>query len=171
MLLVSFYSDAQETEFTFTINKGMTDFIVTPVENKTTSEIYNKVIDWIKLTYKNPNKVILSNSEKNYVRFEGNSETLYSGLPAKYEIEISIKDGKYKFDLISMQCQLTSNKYTIWTDTPLFYKPITQEDLEKKYVFKKDGSLKNSHKFAIEIPTYFNNLNKSLSKSIVSEDK
>ena len=52
LILMSFYSNAQETEFTFTAEKGMTDFIVTPVEGKTAPEIYKKVIEWIKVTYK-----------------------------------------------------------------------------------------------------------------------
>ncbi len=71
LMVVSFYSNAQETEFTFTADRGMTDFIVTQVEGKTAPEIYKKVIDWIKITYKNPNEVILSTIENEYVRFEG----------------------------------------------------------------------------------------------------
>lgn len=167
LMAVSFYSNAQETEFTFTAERGMTDFIVTPVEGKTAIEIYKKVIDWIKVTYKNPDKVILSTIENEYVRFEGISETLYSNLPAKYEIEISIKDGKYKFDLINMQCRPLNE----WMDAPIFYKQMNKEELEKRYVFKKDGTLRGDYKFAGKIPTYFNNLNKSLSESIVSTVK
>ena len=167
LMLMSFYSNAQETEFTFTSEKGMTDYIVTPIEGKTAPEIYKKVIEWIKVTYKNPDKVILSNIENEYVRFEGLSETLYSNLPAKYQIEILIKDGKYKFDLISMQCR----PLTEWMDTPIFNKPMSKEDLEKRYVFKKDGTVRGDYKFADKIPTYFNNLNKSLSESIVSTVK
>ena len=78
LMLVGFYSNAQEKEFTFTADKGMTDFIVTPIESKTAPEIYKKVIEWIKVTFKNPDKVILSTIENEYVRFEGFSESLYS---------------------------------------------------------------------------------------------
>jgi hypothetical protein len=46
-----------------------------------------------------------------------------------------------------------------------------QAELEKAYVFKKDGTLRSSFKFANEVPTYFNNLNKSLSESIISTVK
>ena len=45
LMLVGFYSNAQETEFTFTAERGMTDFIVTPIEGKTATEIYKKIID------------------------------------------------------------------------------------------------------------------------------
>lgn len=172
-MAVSFYSNAQETEFTFTADKGMTDFIVTPIEGKTAPDIYKKVIEWIKITYKNPDKVILSTIENEFVRFEGYSETLYSYnakgqnyLPAKYQIEISVKDGKYKFDLINFQILAS----TTWVDYKFFNNPTSREDLEK-VVYNKDGSLKNYCKYFQEIPTYFNKLKKALSESIVSTVK
>ena len=180
IMLTSFFTNAQETEFTFTAEKGMTDFIITPIAGKTTSEIYKKAIEWIKLTFKNPDKVILSTIENEFIRFEGFSETLYSYNamgqhyePTKYEIEISIKDGKYKFDLKSMQSLASSSSTSSggWYDVKLFTTAMSQEELEKGYVFKKDGTLRSSFKFANEVPTYFNNLNKSLSESIVSTVK
>ena len=48
---------------------------------------------------------------------------------------------------------------------------MSKEDLEKRNIFKKDNTLKNMFKFFDKIPTYFNNLNKSLSESIVSTVK
>ena len=58
-----------------------------------------------------------------------------------------------------------------WYDVKLFTTAMNQEDLEKLYVFKKDGTFRSTYKFANEVPTYFNNLNKSLSESIVSTVK
>jgi len=180
LLLTSASINAQEAEFTFNNEKGMTDFIVTNVEGKTAPEIYKKVIDWIKVTFKNPDKVILSTIENEYVRFEGFSETLYSYnalgqhyVPTKFEIEISIKEGKYKFDLINMQSLACSTSTSAggWYEVKFFTTPMTQEALEKAYIFKKDGTLRSTYKFVNEVPTYFNNLNKSLSESIVSTVK
>jgi hypothetical protein len=180
LMAVSFYSNAQETEFTFTAEKGMTDYIATPIEGKTALEIYKKAIEWIKVTFKNPDKVILSTIENEFIRFEGFSETLYSYNamgqhyePTKYVIEISIKDGKYKFDLKSMQSLASSSSTSAggWYDVIFFTTTMGQAELEKAYVFKKDGTLRSSFKFANEVPTYFNNLNKSLSESIISTVK
>lgn len=180
LIIISYYSNAQETEFTFTAEKGMTDFVVTPVEGKTAPEIYKKAIEWIKVTFKNPDKVLLSTIENEFIRFEGYSETLYSYNamgqhyePTKYEIEISIKDGKYKFDLKSMQSLASSSSTSAggWYDVKFFTTTMGQEELEKAYVFKKDGTLRSSFKFANEVPVYFNNLNKSLSESIISTVK
>ncbi len=179
-MFVGFYSNTQETEFTFTSDKGMTDFIVTSIEGKTATDIYKKVIDWIKVTYKNPDKVILTSTDNEFVRFEGYSETLYSYNamgqhyePTKYVIEISVKDGRYKFDLVSMQSleSPSSSSRGGWYDVNLFTTKMNKEDLEKAYVFKKDGSLRSNFKFVNEVPTYFNNLNKSLSESIISTVK
>ena len=171
LIVMSFYSNAQETEFTFTAEKGMTDFIVTPIESKTAPEIYKKVIEWIKVTYKNPNEVILSTIENEYLRFEGISDISKS--KSKYQIEISIKDGKYKFDLISLQVYVGPNQMSIpvgWSNYYVnFNTNSTRESRENMY--KSDGSYKSWSKNTPEIPQFFNELNKSLSESIVSTVK
>ena len=87
-------------------------------------------------------------------------------LKNKYEIEILIKDGKYRFDLISFH-----NHMDGWIDITVFNNSMSKEDLEKRNIFKKDNTLKNMFKFFDKIPTYFNNVNKSLSESIVSTVK
>ena len=51
LLFISALANAQETEFTFNNERGMTDFVVTNVEGKTAPEIYKKAIEWIKITY------------------------------------------------------------------------------------------------------------------------
>lgn len=168
--------NAQETEFTFDNTRGMTDFVVTNVESKSATEIYKKVIEWIKVTYKNPDKVILSTIENEYVRFEGSSSAVYSVgailggkfyFDTKYQIEISIKEGKYKFDLISMENYISPSQYSRggWTPNTLFNKNVDKEYLDK-FIYKKDGTLKTYYRFVNEVPVYFNDLNKSLIESI-----
>ena len=172
LILMSFYSNAQETEFTFTAEKGMTDFIVTPVEGKTAPEIYKKVIEWIKVTYKNPDKVILSTIENEYVRFEGITTDIDDS-KNMYQLEISIKDGKYKFDLISLKFYLESTTYggvIGWNDMGVnFNNNSTKESI--KNLYKKDGTLRVYYPYVPKVPIFFNNLNKSLSESIVSTVK
>lgn len=183
LLLFFFVSgilNAQETEFTFNNERGMTDFIVIPIQGKPAPEIYKKVIEWIKVTYKNPDKVILSTIENEYVRFEGSSESLYSlnmGMlgvhyqNTKYQIEISIKDDKYKFDIISMQNYTNPSQYTTggWNENVIFNGNTPKENLSMFY--KKDGSFKSLWKNLPLVPPYFNDLNKSLLESIVSTVK
>ena len=181
ILLVSGIMNAQETEFTFNNERGMTDFIVTPVEGKTAPEIYKKVIEWIKITYKNPDKVILSTIDNEYVRFEGSSNSFYSLFNfmmgtkdyynTKYQIEISIKDGKYKFDIISLEKYSEPSKYSAggWYDDSIFNRNMPKEKLSD--IYKKDGSLRGLWRNLSEIPIYFNNLNKSLLESMTTSIK
>lgn len=179
MLFVSIYATAQETEFTFNNERGMTDFIVTPVEGKTAPEIYKKVIEWIKVTYKNPDKVLLSTIENDYIRIEGASDSFYSissmlgrqYLNTKYQIEISVKDGRYKFDIISMQCYSNPSQYSAggWSENALFNGNMNSDAL--KNIYKKDGTLRSLWKYLPDVPAYFNDLNKSLRDYIISNIK
>ncbi len=181
MFFISGVLNAQETEFTFDNTKGMTDFIVVNVEGKTAPEIYKKVIEWIKLTYKNPDKVILSTIDNEYVRFEGASGSFYSiNVPlmgksyqeTKYQIEISVKEGKYKFDIISMENYLAPSQYSRggWSDNVLFNKNLDKEYLEKA-IYKKDGTLRSAWKNINDVPLYFNDLNKSILENITTSVK
>ena len=181
MLFISGVLNAQETEFTFDSTKGMTDFIVVNVEGKTAPEIYKKVIEWIKLTYKNPDKVILSTIDNEYVRFEGASGSFYSiNIPlmgksyqeTKYQIEISVKEGKYKFDIIGMENYLAPSQYSRggWSNNVLFNGNLDKEYLEKT-IYKKDGTLRSTWKNINDVPLYFNDLNKSLLESITTSVK
>ena len=130
--LIAQFGFSQETEFTFDYQKGMTDYIVVTVENKSAAEIYKKVVDWVKVTYKNPDKVILSTIENEYIRFEGSSSTLWCitslGIKTcyntKYQIEISVKEGKYKFDLIGMEYYINPSQYSSggWNENAIFNK-------------------------------------------------
>jgi hypothetical protein len=181
LLSFSVLASAQETEFTFTNEKGMTDFIVTNVEGKTATEIYKKAIEWIKITYKNPEKVILSTIDNEYIRFEGSSDSFYSinlGFmgksyqQTKYQIEISIKDGRYKFDIIGMENYTSPSQYSSggWNNNGLFNANVTKEYLDKS-IYKKDGTLRSTWKNINDVPVYFNELNKSLLDYMVVSQK
>ena len=175
IVFVSSLINAQETQFSFDNLKGMTDFVITPVEGKNSSEIYKKALEWIKMTYKNPDKVILSTIENEYIRFEGSSASFYSvGVfgdnyrNAKYQIEISIKDNKYKFDIISLQVywDSTSRSAGGWSEVKDFNSNSSKEYLEKN-IFKKDGQFRSYYKNYPKVPEYFNRLNKSFYESIL----
>lgn len=138
LLLLSILSFAQETEFKFT-KDGFTDFVVTTVEGKTQQELYKKTLEWIQVTYKNPKEVLLAQIENDYIRFEGfkpntlclNSLGMLICENIKYQIEVSFKDGKYKFDVIKLETYTKSSQYVSggWnifpinsTDYSAFYK-------------------------------------------------
>jgi hypothetical protein len=171
VLFLTVCASAQEKEFSFTTEKGMTDYVVTSIENKTAVEIYKKITEWIRV---NSNNVLLSKIENETIKFEGKSDSLYSYNSllgrvyekTKYQIEISIKDGKYRFDLIGMQYFSPASKSDKggWKEIDFFNKNLTKQKLEKFY--KKDGSLKTTWKDLPDVPKYFNNLNSSLKEFI-----
>ncbi|RVT78543.1 DUF4468 domain-containing protein [Flavobacterium sufflavum] len=179
-ILITSIIHAQETEFTFTPEKGMTDYIVISVEGKTAPEIYKKVIEWIKINYKNPDKVILSTIENEYIRFEGIGENAFSyenmygkGFKdIKYQIEIYIKDGKYKFDVIKYENWFSGNssESASWYEIPEYKNNLTEERL-KNIFYRKNGKPRETNKYFYENINYFNTLNKSLFESINSTVK
>jgi hypothetical protein len=182
-ILLSFSSvaTAQDAKFTFNSDRGMTDFVVANVEGKTAPEIYKKAIEWIKITYKNPDKVILSTIENEYIRFEGSSSSFYSinlGImgksyqQTKYQIEISVKDGRFKFDIIGMENYTSPSQYSNggWTENGLFNGNLTKEYLEKS-IYKKDGTLRSAWKYINDVPEYFNDLIKSLIDYVMVSQK
>jgi hypothetical protein len=180
LIVVSFYSNAQETKFVFDYKTGLNDQIVIPVEGKTATEIYKKTLDWIKVTYTDPSKAILSTIENEYIRFNGLGEYIcYDALKpknvtldcynVKYEIIISIKDGKYKFEILSIQKYETPRQYNIggWINVPVFSKHLTEESLAK-ILFKKDGTIRKEYETITKSGDYFNNLNASLLEYITN---
>lgn len=157
LFFVCVFGFAQDSTFTFTKN-GFTDFVVTEVSGKTQQELYKKAIDWVSFTYKNPKEVLKAQIENDYIRIEGTKDGLVSGFmgstfPIKYVIEISFKDNKYKFDVISIEYLVPANQYGAggWKN----YELTKVEDH-----YKKNGEIKSKYENEhITFPKYFNELN------------
>ncbi|BDB52028.1 hypothetical protein [Flavobacterium ammonificans] len=96
MLLAIVNTYSQEKEFVIT-NEGYSKFVVEEIQNLKKEEIYSKALDWILVTYKNPDKVITAKKENELIRVNGINEG------NEILFEIAVKDGKYKFSLLSYQ--------------------------------------------------------------------
>lgn len=163
-ILITTLSYAQETKFTFK-KEGFTDYVVTQVSG-TQSEIYSKTVNWIKETYKNPDEVIKMSIENEKVRFQGlkSKFNCYKAMASSvcsdaiYTIEVSFKDGKYKFDVIELVITANGNSFTPdLNDLSIYY--------------KKNGELaKSSESVPASYENLFNDLNESL-KQYVTETK
>lgn len=150
----------QETEFKFSKNE-FTDFVVVECKNKTQSELYKKTLDWVAVTYNRPSAVIQGQIENDYIRIEGFSKDLVAN-GTKYQIEISFKDGKYKFDIIQIE---------FWHDLDFPEPKWKKFDMinTNKY-FDKEGKIKGRYKSVCSrITEYFNSLNSNLKDFILSE--
>lgn len=160
MLIMCSTSLAQE-KFTYD-KQSITDYVVINTEG-TASEIYKKTINWIKEGYKNPDEVILMTIENEKLRFQGFSKNFscWSSVcsDASYTIEISFKDGKYKFDLISLKAIGQTNSFEV---------PINDLSI---YYNKKGEFRTGSKDFLDTTVFYFNALQQSLSDYISGKSK
>lgn len=134
---------------------GLNDYIITNIEGKTKDEMYKKAMNWIKETYKTPDLVLKMSIENEKLRIDavaiGIIKVRGVSMDLGYVVEISFRDNKYKFELISLL-------YNNTTD----YKKISN--------FKTDPKLvKNFGNSAAEIENYFNTLNKSLEIYIIGK--
>ena len=105
----------------FTYNEdGLTPkYIVTEKEKMTKDEFYTKSLNWIKETYKNPDKVIKTKIENEKIRIEGvemdllcrsalGSSSCYN---TTYTIELEFRDGKSKFTPTNMTYRIPAGQY------------------------------------------------------------
>jgi hypothetical protein len=147
LLFINYLSNAQETSFKFS-KEGFTDFVVINIDGKTAPFLYKKTIDWVSLTYVNFKEVLKAQIENDYIRIEGINEGCL------YQIEISFKDGKYKFDLISY--------LHIAGRTNL---------LDMNIWFDNNGNIKNQRleKIIAKHELFLNGLNNSLANHIKNE--
>jgi len=134
---------------------GLNDYVITNIEGKTKEEMYKKAMNWVIETYKNPDAVLKMNIENEKFRIDGIAFGVVKvkgiSLNLGYVIEISFRDNKYRFELIS-----------------LLYDNAT--DYKKMPNFKTDPKLvKNFGNSPAEIENYFNTLNKSLEIYIVGK--
>ena len=170
LLLVSGVLTAQERDFKFT-KDGFTDYVIGKVPNKTASELYKKSIDWVNITFKNPREVIKAQIENDYIRIEGISSSMLclkillsnNCEDGRYQIEISFKDGKYKFDVISLERYFNASQYSSggWYPVGL---------TNTSYAYKESGELRSTYKnYPEEIESTFNSLNNELKKILESD--
>ena len=160
------------TEFTVNKEQQLTDFLIIPCEGKTKEELYKKTLEWITKTYNKPSSVIVAQVENDYIRFQGVSAKEYCRKPMvlicedlRYEIEISVKDGKYKFDVVKLQGAET-NKYGTnigWSDI----------EFKKSWIyFKSNGEIRDQYKDTMpKIANYINTLNQSLHDYIYNQNE
>lgn len=173
-------SYSQDSTFVFTTS-GFTDYVVTNINGKSQSDLYKKALDWVSVTYKNPNEVIKAKIENDYLRIEGGNSnmccTKIMGIktcnPSKYQIEISLKEGKYKFDVISITQYVAPSQYSSggWSEVGLPSPKAVELNPEiMKTYYNDDGDPKKLMRLYIEnIPPEFNKLNESLKEFLKSD--
>lgn len=173
MLPFMFFAQ-QPVRFEFT-EKAMNSYIVTEVDGKSSADIYKGTIEWIKKNYDRPDEVIITTVENDYVRFQGFSDVIADMDPIRYTAEISIKDNKYKFEVLKIETfkqnfgDILGNIAASGTQRPQqqvrrYFEDISDLWLSPNDSFmKKDGTIRaNRKEYVKRVPNYFNILNNEL---------
>lgn len=170
-LTATFYS---QESFVYNQQGLSPKFIVKKIDSLNTAQLYLKAIDWIKETYKNPDKVIKAKFENEKVRFSGaQSNYLMSKVlltpilyDVRYTIEIAVKDGKYKFEPISFEYYLPASQYSSggWASIPYS---------DGMWMYKKKGKkIRGMYKeFPASISAMLNSLELSLNGYLLKKNK
>lgn len=149
LLLVPVFANAQELPKLKLSQIGVEPIVVS-VEGMTAEMLYNKTLNWIQETYKDPEHVLKAKIENEKIRIEAVAQDAWSykimGMKQTYNmiyyLEISFKDGKYKLDYQIGEFLLNNGDKVFfgWKD---FY--------------KKNGEVRNAYSDAI--PSIENTMN------------
>ena len=160
------------TNFTITKDVGLSPFIIVKNEGKTKEELYKKTIEWINKSYNKPSEVIKEQVENDYIRFQGVSKEKYCWdalvtfcNDIRYEVEISFKDGKYKFEVLSLEDYHVTGASGLRVWGKINYKDSWTH-------FKKDGEVRKMYaKNVQQITAFFDGLNKELYDYIYNQNE
>ena len=132
------------------LDKG---YVVINVEEKTAKDLYDGVIKYINLTYKNPKEVIKGSLVNEFVSFEthvANFPLTKNGfakmnIATNYITTLSFKDGKVKYEISDIKMKAVDSQYEVlfsgggFSGYPIYNKSgdlkrkETKEDLEKYF--------------------------------------
>ena len=159
MAFVTASTFAQETEFKFS-KEGLTDFIVITYDGSA-KDTYNRATAWVKENNKKGYKVV-SSIENEKMTIEGGKDNFLCSKAggttvctyATFTIEITFKDGKYKFEAVSVSEQAKNSINTVVHNLDDF-----------SYYYDKDGTLK---KYKDDVPAAYESLFNELNKSLIA---
>ncbi len=160
------------TQFTITKAEGLSSFIVVKTEGKTKEELYKKTIEWINKNYNKPSEVIKAQVENDYIRFQGVSKEKYCWdalvtfcNDIRYEVEVSFKDGKYKFEVLSLEDYHVTGASGLRVWGRINYKDSWTH-------FKNTGEVRKMYAENVkQITAFFDELSKSLYDYIYNQNE
>jgi len=147
-LLISGFTYSQEIIPKLKLTREGVESIVIKTDSLTSNQIYKKALDWVQETYKNPDKVLKAKIENKKIRIDGFAtnawwyRTKNNSYNMEYTIEISIKNGRYKFEFIIGQFFIDDGQKVLY---------------DYKSFFKKSGEIKKAYTDAV--PSLENTMN------------
>lgn len=144
-------------------------FVVLNIEGKTSKQLFDASIKYITKNYENPDKVIKGKLENEYIKFVTHVadfiviKNSFAKVPitADYTIELNFKDGKIKYEVISLDMYDKSGKFK------LFFKG--EGAFSGYYIYNPKNELKKPEA-KTELENYFNSKISNLIKSLNSTE-
>lgn len=174
-ILMLFIGTSVFAQYRFTYDqRGLQpEFVVVKSDSLTQEELYQKSINWIKETFKNPDEVIKATIENEMIRFSGfqkdamsmNSLGLRYPVDVRYTITIEFKEGRYKFEPQEMEYYVTPTQYDRggWKTISL---------TNGSYYYRENGKERTIYsEFLIQIPLIINELIYSHGKYLTKKSK
>ena len=78
---------------------GITDFVVVNTPNKDAKTLYDKTLNWVSETSRNPDQVLKSKIPNEKIIIEGTKQLTGGPNFIKFRVIFSFKDGKYKMEV------------------------------------------------------------------------
>ncbi|WP_264520566.1 DUF4468 domain-containing protein [Flavobacterium sp. N1994] len=158
MVFISASTFAQDTAFKFS-KEGLTDFIVTSYDSPA-KDLFKRTVAWVKENNKSADavksvvedeKITFQGVKDNFLCSKAGGTTVCSN--ATYTIEITFKDGKYKFAVTDIVLKDINGK-------------IARPNLDDfSEYYDKDGNVK---KYLSDAPNSYEGLFNGLNQSLVT---
>lgn len=169
-LFVSTVMNAQN--FDYDENGLYPKYVVTELDKLDKQQLFGKTINWVKETYVNPDEVIKTTIDNEKIRITGSKSSYICQkalgfshcFDVRYTIEVSFKEGKYKFEPLQLEVFQTSTNYSGsgWQNI----------DLNSGEMYFRRGKARNISKdFVVKIPKLFNVINKELKLYLSTKQK
>ena len=139
--------------------------IIVITDSLKATDLYKKSLNWVQETYKNPENVLKAKIENEKIRIDGFAKNAwwYKSLGMKqdynmeYSIEITFRDGKYKFEYLIGQ-------FFIEGGQKVFY--------DYKTFYKKSGEIRSAYNDAVpSLEETMNNLSLSFYNYVTGRTK
>ncbi len=171
LITICFFTFGQE-KFIYNYEGLNPEYVVTKIDDQNQTKLFEKSINWIKETYKNPDEVIKTTIDKKKIRFEGSKENIIcvnvlgapACFPGTYTIELEFKDNKYKFTPLILDYRVPATQYTPANTASI--------NFESGAVYYKKGKLRKAHTpIPPSVEKLFNGLNLDLSEYLKSNEE
>ena len=186
LLLVTAFFQANAQEFEVRKNvitegtntqQGTYEYIkpMLVLESKGTStELYQKALNWVNVTYKNPEEVIKGKVEGDYLRLEGFVSNLLrvsimgaiDYFNVRYTVKLNFRDGRFKYEITNIEQYFPATQYSAgsWISI-LSNGEVGYRTANKKGKVKKDAAANLK-----ALKSYFQNLGLSIKEYMDKND-